>query len=110
MVVRVLDLFFDRWQVSPASASTCYYHLFSDDNCCRGPFSIKGGDTNDDNHATLNHAPIYPSDLFSTEAKSLLAGLLEKDPRKRLGCGPRGVQEIMVSEEKDFQQDLWLFS
>ena len=35
---------------------------------------------------------------LSTEAKSLINGLLHRDPGKRLGSGPKGVHEIMVSE------------
>ncbi|XP_015785669.1 RAC serine/threonine-protein kinase isoform X2 [Tetranychus urticae] len=37
----------------------------------------------------------FPRNL-SVEAKSLLAGLLNKDPKKRLGGGPNDAKEIMV--------------
>eukprot|EP00057_Strongylocentrotus_purpuratus_P019024 XP_011673498.1 PREDICTED: RAC-gamma serine/threonine-protein kinase isoform X2 [Strongylocentrotus purpuratus] len=36
----------------------------------------------------------FPTRL-SNEAKSLLSGLLEKNPKKRLGCGPDDAKEIM---------------
>ncbi|KAG5008421.1 hypothetical protein GLYMA_09G273600v4 [Glycine max] len=32
--------------------------------------------------------------FLSSEAHSLLKGLLQKEPGRRLGCGPRGVEEI----------------
>jgi len=60
----------------------------------RGPFTVIGGDTADDNAATLQNEPDLNPATFSPIARSLLAGLLEKDPRKRLGCGPGGVSEV----------------
>lgn len=34
-------------------------------------------------------------DYFSSSAKSLISQLLERNPRRRLGYGPDGTQEIM---------------
>jgi serine/threonine protein kinase len=62
----------------------------------RGPFTVIGGDTADDNAATLQNDPDLNPAAFSRAAISLLQGLLEKDPRKRLGCGPGGVAEVMA--------------
>jgi hypothetical protein len=39
---------------------------------------------------TDEHIPMMP--MFTEEAKSILAGLLQKDPQMRLGA--RGIQEI----------------
>ena len=105
----------------------------------RGPFTIIGGDTSDDNAATLNSDPDLSLPEFSAAATSLMRvgvspveqcvcvcalhfvkpelvckrdtptnpfpfpsillacvqGLLQKDPRRRLGCGPDGVLEVM---------------
>lgn len=40
------------------------------------------------------HSDLYLPDFVSVEAGDLLARLLERDPSKRLGSGPRGVDEI----------------
>merc|ERR1711879_342825 len=41
------------------------------------------------------HAPLqFDSEHFSAEAKSLLRGLLHRDPKKRLGSGPRDFLDI----------------
>lgn len=61
----------------------------------RGPFTIKGGNTDDDNHATLNAEPPFPPEIFSATAKDLIQKLLHRDPIKRLGCGPGGATEVM---------------
>ena len=61
----------------------------------RGPFTVIGGDTSDDNAATLNNDPDLSIPVFSLVAASLLKGLMQKDPKRRLGCGPSGVQEVM---------------
>ena len=61
----------------------------------RGPFTVIGGDTADDNNATLQNDPDLSLPVFTSVTKSLLQGLLQKDPKKRLGCGPLGVKEIM---------------
>jgi len=44
-----------------------------------------------------NYIP-YPKDTFSPEATTLLTGLLQRDPEKRLGCGPDGADEIKAQE------------
>lgn len=62
----------------------------------RGPFTIIGGDTADDNAATLQNEPDLSAACFSANAASLLRGLLEKDPTKRLGSGPGGAAEVMA--------------
>ncbi|EQC40379.1 AGC protein kinase [Saprolegnia diclina VS20] len=41
------------------------------------------------------HRDVVFTPVFSEDAKSLLTGLLRKDPAKRLGSGPSGAQEIM---------------
>ncbi|GBG32249.1 Protein kinase, putative [Hondaea fermentalgiana] len=38
----------------------------------------------------------FPEDCHDTEAKHLISGLLKKDPLQRLGCGVRGVTDIMT--------------
>ena len=40
--------------------------------------------------------PIEMKDHFSAEARSLLGALLERDPKKRLGSGINGTQDIMA--------------
>ena len=62
----------------------------------RGPFTVKDGDTDDDNNATLSSFPALPEKQFSPAARSVLHGLLTRDPASRLGCGDGGVKEIMV--------------
>lgn len=62
----------------------------------RGPFTIIGGDTADDNAATLQNDPDLSAACFTPHAASLLRGLLEKDPAKRLGSGPGGASEVMA--------------
>lgn len=63
----------------------------------RGPFTVRGGNTDDDNFATLHHDPTYPSDLISPVAKDLLVSLLQRDPSHRRGA--RGSDDIMVRVE-----------
>lgn len=46
------------------------------------------------NERILNETLTFPN-YFSTEAKSLLLLLLERDPKKRLGSGPKDYQEII---------------
>ncbi|EGZ17042.1 hypothetical protein PHYSODRAFT_360424 [Phytophthora sojae] len=41
------------------------------------------------------HRDVVFTQAFSEDAKDLLTGLLRRDPAKRLGSGPSGVQEIM---------------
>lgn len=45
-------------------------------------------------HNILHRDVVFTS-AFSEEAKDLLTGLLRRDPAKRLGSGPAGVQELM---------------
>lgn len=56
----------------------------------KGPFTVIGGDTADDNAATLGNEPEldFKKTGISPVAASLMQALLQKDPRKRLGCGP----------------------
>jgi len=61
----------------------------------KGPFSLLGGTTNDDNTATLEKEPEYDPRYFSPTLTSLVKGLLLKDPAKRLGGGALGCKEIM---------------
>jgi serine/threonine protein kinase len=61
----------------------------------RGPFTKPGGDTNDDNAATLHAEPALEGRGFSGSFAALLAGLLQKDPAKRLGCGAAGAAELL---------------
>lgn len=61
----------------------------------RGPFTVLGGDTADDNNATMQNFPDLDLTIFSTAAVSLLDGLLEKDPERRLGCGADSIHAIM---------------
>jgi serine/threonine protein kinase len=39
--------------------------------------------------------PIIMKDYFSPEVKSLLSGLLERNPNKRLGCSSADASDIM---------------
>lgn len=40
-------------------------------------------------------APLkFPAGCFSPQAKSLLRGLLERDPKRRLGSGPSDFEEL----------------
>jgi serine/threonine protein kinase len=61
----------------------------------RGPFTVIGGDTADDNQATLHCEPDMSAPEFSPAARSLINGLLQKDPVMRLGCGEPGYSEVM---------------
>ena len=62
----------------------------------KGPFTVIGGDTADDNNATLQNEPdLTSSKLFSPEAADLISKLLIKDPRQRLGSGAGGAEDIM---------------
>lgn len=56
------------------------------------PFRGKGERELD--RAVVEKKVTFPKEIFSTHAVSLLSGLLVKNPAKRLGCGPRGIQEI----------------
>jgi len=59
----------------------------------RCPFSVRHGDTNDDNFATMHSDPEFPADLFSPELALLLTQLMQKSPAARLGSG--GSAEVM---------------
>lgn len=60
--------------------------------CGAKPF--KGKVDRDLDKAVVEREPKFPPDIFSPEATDLLTGLLQKRPEKRLGCGPRGMEEI----------------
>eukprot|EP00455_Lapot_gusevi_P039094 TRINITY_DN4380_c0_g1_i5.p1 TRINITY_DN4380_c0_g1~~TRINITY_DN4380_c0_g1_i5.p1 ORF type:complete len:265 (-),score=41.34 TRINITY_DN4380_c0_g1_i5:3-797(-) len=67
------------------------YWLFTSHN----PFQV--GDINDADANTLKLQLTFP-DSLSTEARSLLQQLLERDVSKRLGCHGRGAEEIQKHE------------
>lgn len=65
------------------------------------------------NFENIVKAPLRIPGTFSDEARTLLNGLLCKDPAKRLGSGPTGAQEIMdhpffapVDWEKLFKREV----
>jgi novel protein kinase C delta type len=58
-----------------------------------GPFAVHGGDTDEENRATLFAAPLIPSHAISRELNHFLTGLLAKDPSARLGFN--GTEEVM---------------
>lgn len=60
--------------------------------CGQKPF--KGKVDRDLDKAVQDRKPTFHQEVFSKEAISLLTGLLQKRPEHRLGCGPRGIQEI----------------
>lgn len=64
--------------------------------CGSKPF--KGKVDRDLDKAVLERKPLFPKEVFSKEAQSLLTGLLQKKPEHRLGCGPRGVEEIKAHQ------------
>ncbi|KAI9906729.1 hypothetical protein PsorP6_003210 [Peronosclerospora sorghi] len=49
----------------------------------------------DRNRKRMFHTFYTATWSFSEDAKDILTGLLQRDPAKRLGSGPSGVQEIM---------------
>eukprot|EP00347_Sterkiella_histriomuscorum_P010547 403375863 len=53
----------------------------------------------------IQKGPLMIPAQFTDEAKTLLIGLLSKNPMKRLGSGPRGAQEI--KEHPFFQNINW---
>jgi len=59
-----------------------------------GKKPFRGHTRQDFDKAVCNDEPVYDPDIFSPTAISLLKGLLEKDPKKRLGCGKGGTQAI----------------
>jgi serine/threonine protein kinase len=60
--------------------------------CGSKPF--KGKVDRELDKAVLESNPSYPKEIFSKDATTLLTGLLHKNPANRLGCGPRGIEEI----------------
>lgn len=58
-----------------------------------GPFTVLGGNTDDDNRATLTGSVHLPHGRISKHGRSLIAQLLVRDPQRRLGN--RGSWEIM---------------
>lgn len=59
-----------------------------------GKKPFKGHTRQDFDRAVCNDEPVYDADIFSPNAIALLKGLLEKEPKKRLGCGKNGIQAI----------------
>jgi len=51
-------------------------------------------DGKDLDEAVYHNKPIFPKDRLSKNAIRILDALLQKKPENRLGCGPRGIQEI----------------
>jgi len=51
-------------------------------------------DGKDLDEAVLNNKPVFPKEKLSKNAIRLLESVLQKNPEHRLGCGPRGIQEI----------------
>lgn len=60
--------------------------------CGSKPFN--GKIDRDLDKAVIETKPHFPYEIFSKDAISLLNGLLQKRPENRLGCGPRGIEEI----------------
>jgi len=60
------------------------------------PFSGPDDNQNEVCKRIVKQPLIFPEDCQDIEAKRLIAGLLKKDPLKRLGGGVRGVAEIMA--------------
>uniref|UniRef100_A0A8C2QJK4 Ribosomal protein S6 kinase n=1 Tax=Cricetulus griseus TaxID=10029 RepID=A0A8C2QJK4_CRIGR len=70
------------------------------------PFTVDGEKNSqaEISRRILKSEPPYPQEM-STLAKDLLQRLLMKDPKKRLGCGPRDAEEI--KEHLFFQKINW---
>jgi len=62
-------------------------------------------DGKDLDEAVYNNKPVFPKDKLTKNAIRLLDGLLQKKPENRLGCGPRGIQEI--KEHAFFEKIDW---
>jgi len=60
--------------------------------CGSKPF--KGKIDRDLDKAVIERKPQFHQEVFTKEAISLLTGLLQKRPENRLGCGPRGIDDI----------------
>lgn len=61
----------------------------------RSPFA-SGAGTAADNALTLAGRIVWPRGIFSREAKDFISRLLEVDPARRLGSGPRGWNDVMM--------------
>ena len=59
-----------------------------------GSKPFKGKIDRDLDKAVIERKPQFPKEIFSKEAISLLTALLQKRPDNRLGCGPKGIEEI----------------
>ncbi|XP_045428530.1 ribosomal protein S6 kinase alpha-5 isoform X5 [Pipistrellus kuhlii] len=70
------------------------------------PFTVDGEKNSqaEISRRILKSEPPYPKDM-SALAKDLIQRLLRKDPKKRLGCGPRDADE--VKEHLFFQKINW---
>uniref|UniRef100_A0A8C6GXN8 Ribosomal protein S6 kinase n=1 Tax=Mus spicilegus TaxID=10103 RepID=A0A8C6GXN8_MUSSI len=70
------------------------------------PFTVDGEKNSqaEISRRILKSEPPYPQEM-STVAKDLLQRLLMKDPKKRLGCGPRDAEEI--KEHLFFEKIKW---
>ncbi|XP_051006478.1 ribosomal protein S6 kinase alpha-5 isoform X2 [Acomys russatus] len=70
------------------------------------PFTVDGEKNSqaEISRRILKSEPPYPQEI-SAAAKDLLQRLLMKDPKKRLGCGPRDAEEI--KEHLFFQKINW---
>ncbi|XP_060244031.1 ribosomal protein S6 kinase alpha-5 isoform X2 [Meriones unguiculatus] len=70
------------------------------------PFTVDGEKNSqaEISRRILKSEPPYPQEMSAT-AKDLLQRLLMKDPKKRLGCGPRDAEEI--KEHLFFQKINW---
>lgn len=60
--------------------------------CGSKPF--KGKADRDLDRAVVDKKPVFPKEIFSKDAVTLLTGLLQKRPEHRLGCGDKGIEEI----------------
>mmetsp|Transcript_15563 Transcript_15563/g.30555 ORF Transcript_15563/g.30555 Transcript_15563/m.30555 type:complete len:616 (-) Transcript_15563:407-2254(-) len=60
--------------------------------CGSKPFN--GKIDRDLDKAVIETKPHFPFDIFSPQAIDLLRALLQKRPENRIGCGPRGIEEI----------------
>jgi len=65
--------------------------LLYDILCGKSPFYHKN---RAEMYRRIQRLPITFPDGLSPEARSLILGLLERDPMERLGCGPDGVNEV----------------
>ncbi|GJQ12782.1 hypothetical protein GpartN1_g4573.t1 [Galdieria partita] len=65
--------------------------LLYDILCGKSPFYHKN---RAEMYRRIQRLPITFPDGLSPEARSLILGLLERDPTERLGCGPEGISEV----------------